>query len=123
MHGTTRHTRLDIRFFLYNYRDSNLLGAAKSPLCTPPITIASLDTRLPTAAVGGWKMGFGTDGIVNFDSPRGGKGPRTRRRGVGGDRRGIRDCSKKKRMRKKYKIGSTDDKGSTQGSSEKERRV
>jgi hypothetical protein len=84
-----------LNFLLYGYRDTVLLGAAKSPdfspLITPP-SIGSQDTRLRTTAVavGGWKMGLGTDGIVNFDSPRGGNGPRTRRRGVGGGRRGMR---------------------------------
>jgi hypothetical protein len=78
MHGTTRHTR-GPHFLLYSYRDTVLLGAAKSPLfslITPP-SIGSQDTRFRTTAVAvaGWKMGLGTDGIVNFDSPRGGNGP------------------------------------------------
>jgi hypothetical protein len=95
MRGTTRHTRGPPHFLLYSYRDTVLLGAAKSPLFSPlttPPSIGSQDTRLRTTAVavGGWKMGLGTDGIVNFDSPRGGNGPRTRRRGVGGGRRGMR---------------------------------
>src|SRR6267154_2003967 len=93
MRGTTRHTRSS-SFSLYSYRDTVLLGAAKSPLFSPLITPASIrsqDTRLRTTAVAvaGWKMGLGTDGIVNFDSPRGGNGTRTRRRGVGGGRRGM----------------------------------
>jgi hypothetical protein len=84
--------------FRYNYRDTALLGAAKSPLFSPLTTTPSIAdpvSRLRTTPVGGWKIGLGTDGIVNFDSPRGGNGPRTRRRGVGGGRRGIREpgCS------------------------------
>lgn len=86
MHGTTRHTRRS--FSLYNYRDTALLGAVNSTLCSPH-TIADPVSRLRTTAVAGWKIGLGTDGIANFDPPRGGNGPRTRRRGDGGGRRGI----------------------------------
>lgn len=80
MRGTTRHTRGPPHFLLYSYRDTVLLGAANSPLLSPfiiPPSIRSQDTRLrtTTVAVGGWKMGLGIDGIVNFDSPRGGNGP------------------------------------------------
>lgn len=39
--------------------------------------------------VSGWKIGLGIDGSVNLDLPRGGSGPCTRRRGVGGGRRGM----------------------------------
>ena len=94
MHGTTRHrhTRGSIR---YNYRDTALLGAANSPLfsaLTIPASIGDPVSRLRTTAAGGWKIGLGTDGIVNFAVPRPGNGPRTRRSGVGGGRRGI-GCS------------------------------
>jgi len=99
MHGTTRHTR-GPPHLLYIYRDTVLLGVAKSPLCSAliaPASTASQDNRLRTTpvAVGGWKAGLGTDGIVNFDVPRGGNGPCTRRRGVGGGRRGMKesDCA------------------------------
>ena len=80
MHGTTRYTtRGPPHFLRYSYRDTVLLGATKSPLFSPFITpsIGSQDTRLRKTAVAvrGWKMGLGTDGSVNFGSPRGGNGP------------------------------------------------
>jgi len=74
--------------FLYNYRDTALLGAVTIPLFSP-LTTGDPVSRLRTTAVAGRKIGLGTDGIANFDSPRGGNGPRTRRRGDGGGRRGI----------------------------------
>jgi len=54
-------------------------------------SLAGTDARVRGAPVrvGGWKAGSGMDGRVCLGCPRPGSGPLTRRRGVGGGRRGM----------------------------------
>lgn len=42
-----------------------------------------------TVGAAPWKAGRGREGIVSLGMPRGGRGPTCRRRGVGGERRGM----------------------------------
>ena len=71
----------------------NAVGAATSGMTSVGSSLWLMRARgtgpALTTGTGPWKAGRGSEGRVCLGWPRGGRGPLCRRRGVGGERRGM----------------------------------